>query len=364
MQKIFTRTRLWYERYERPISSLSLIGGFVFDAFTLKRVDMLLENFWVLVHLVGVAICIFLINWWHDESVNIRDSGRLHFWLLTAMQFLFGGLLSVFIVFYFRSAELLVTWPFVVLLVLAFVANERLKNYYAQLTFQIGLLFLSIYAFAIFIVPVFMHRIGTDIFLLSGVVSLVIIVLFLWALGVYKKSQFRDTRLRVALLVFGIYAVITLFYFLNLIPPLPLALKDAGVYHSIVRDSAGSYAAQAEDIGWWGYFVPSHTFHAAPGDTVYAYTAVFSPAAFNTDIVHEWQYYDEAKKTWITVTRTSLLTTGGREGGFRTYSYKKDLAPGSWRVNVETVDGKVIGRLRFNIVAVDEEYPTTTITKN
>ena len=33
-------TRSWYGRFERPISSLSLIAGFVFDALTLKRVDL------------------------------------------------------------------------------------------------------------------------------------------------------------------------------------------------------------------------------------------------------------------------------------------------------------------------------------
>ena len=49
-------------RYERPISSASLVGGFVFDALTLRRVDTFWENFWVVVHLVVVAACIVLVN--------------------------------------------------------------------------------------------------------------------------------------------------------------------------------------------------------------------------------------------------------------------------------------------------------------
>jgi hypothetical protein len=41
------KIRNWYGRYERPISSLSLVGGFIFGAVTLKRVDLFWENIWV-----------------------------------------------------------------------------------------------------------------------------------------------------------------------------------------------------------------------------------------------------------------------------------------------------------------------------
>jgi hypothetical protein len=138
---------------------------------------------------------------------------------------------------------------------------------------------------------------------------------------------------------------------------LPLALKDAGIYHNIGRTADGDYTVEAESIGWFGYFVPSDTFHALPGDTAYAYTAIFSPARFNTDIVHEWQKYDDVLQEWVSVSRTNLLISGGREGGFRTYSFKQNIEPGRWRVDVETVSGNVIGRLRFKVV--DDEAPTS-----
>ncbi len=54
--------RNWYGRLERPISSLSLIGGFIFDAFTLRRVDFFWENFWVAGHIAIVTICAIWIN--------------------------------------------------------------------------------------------------------------------------------------------------------------------------------------------------------------------------------------------------------------------------------------------------------------
>ena len=50
--------RNFYGRFERPISSLSLILGFTFDALTLKRVDTLWENVWILGHLIIVGVFI------------------------------------------------------------------------------------------------------------------------------------------------------------------------------------------------------------------------------------------------------------------------------------------------------------------
>jgi hypothetical protein len=51
-----------YGRLERPISSLSLIGGFVFDALTLRRVDVFWDNFYVAIHLPILVVCAVWIN--------------------------------------------------------------------------------------------------------------------------------------------------------------------------------------------------------------------------------------------------------------------------------------------------------------
>src|SRR4051812_48523517 len=117
------RLRTWYGRYERPISSLSLISGFIFEAVTLERVDLFLENFWIIVHLAIAGAAILLLNL-NDQELHselaksepnkekILKKERIHFWLLLITQFGFGGLLSTFIVFYFRSASLIQSWPF------------------------------------------------------------------------------------------------------------------------------------------------------------------------------------------------------------------------------------------------------------
>src|SRR4051812_45697173 len=93
----------WYFRYERIVSSFSLIGGFIFDAVTLKRVDLFWENLWVAVHLLVAGIGIILLNIYENKKEHISESVRskIHFWLIIGVQFAFGGLLSTFLVFYF-----------------------------------------------------------------------------------------------------------------------------------------------------------------------------------------------------------------------------------------------------------------------
>jgi len=355
--------RNFYGRFERPISSLSLVGGFVFDALTLHRVDTLWENLWVLGHLLIVGIFITLIHLQENEVGGEKNPQKAHFWYVNILQFFFGGILSTYLVFYFRSADIFVTWPFVALLVLAFIANESLKRHYIRLSFQISLFFLSIYSFAIFIVPVILHKIGAFVFILSGLLSLIFITLFLLILFHFIKDKFKESKRLIISLILGIFILINFLYFTNLIPPIPLSLKDAGMYHLIQKNTEGNYDVTFEDYGWRGYFNLYQNFNQVSGEPVYAFSAIFSPKNLNITIVHEWQHYDDTQNKWITESVINLPVIGGRDGGFRTYSMRYNLATGKWRVNVKTPQGQTIGVLRFKIISADIEPLLTTGVK-
>lgn len=365
---LFHRARNWYARYERPVSSLALIGGFVFNIFALTRVDHFEENLWIGLHLVVAAACIIFLNRQENnvEDLSILTSSptKIHFWLITLLQFMFGGTLSTFLVFYFRSAVLSVAWPFLIILVISFIANESLKRHYARLYFQIGFLFLSIFLFAIYLVPVVVGDINQTVFLVSGGVSLCVIILFLVVLRYTSNEYFkRDIKVLYGLIA-GIYITINGLYFLDIIPPLPLSLQDAGVYHSIARTSDGNYAAAREPQTafdqvkqYFGFFP---TYHGVASRPVYIYSAVFSPTAFDLSVIHEWQLYDATTKSWITKGSVTLPVKGGRDGGYRTYSARTGLVTGKWRVNVKTTTGQVLGRLIFNVV-IDGSFPELEI---
>ncbi len=376
-KSVLALTRSWYAHFERPISSFSLIGGFVFDALTLRRVDVFWDNFWVAVHLVIVTVCavwINLLNDAADENGKRPEAAprKLHFWLVNVMQFFFGGLLSVYLVFYFRSSTLAESWPFLLILAIAFIANESLKRSYARLSFQIALLFLAFYSFAIYFMPILLHKISTRVFLISGAVSVAVIAFLLLILAVFSRRRFAGRKgWAVFASIAGILVVVNGLYLLNLIPPLPLSLKEADVYHSLVVNGPGNYTVSGENQTTTGlasidflarFFALRQTVHIMPGDPLWAYTAVFCATALNTKIIHKWQYYDRAKGEWITRGRIPLSVVGGSDGGYRTFSEEPAITAGRWRVDVETPSGQLIGRLNFMVIVQRKEPPLRTGT--
>lgn len=362
MHKALTRVRDWYGKFERPISTLSLFGGFIFNIFTLTRVDEFIENFWVAIHILVVGICIVLINRQENEGTDAiaasADPARLHFWLVNVMQFFFGGLLSTFIVFYARESVFSAAWPFFVLLIIAFIANEKFKRHYARIDFQISFFFLSLMLFAIFAVPVALHSIGPAVFLMSGGISLLALIFFVWILKWCTKEGFKRGRAALYSSVIGIYIVMNALYFLHVIPPLPLSLHDSGIYHSVAKRPDGDYTVTAESLTFKERMLRHlniyPTYHAKDGTPAYAYSAIFSPGKFSITVKHIWKRYDTASKKWVVASEVSLPVVGGREGGYRTYSRSEQLTDGRWRVDVTTESGQLIGRMTFNVVTAEK----------
>ena len=326
--------------------------GFVFDSLTLQRIDSLWDNLWLVANLVSIGACIIFINR-AENTGDSRESWK-YFWLMNILQFSFGALLGASFIFYFRSATLIVSWPFLLLLLAALVGNEVFKKHYERLIFQLAFLYLSLFVFMIFLLPLLVHRIGAIIFLSSGILSLVVLWFFIIVLNRVARERFKQSWQRIWLSVASIFILFNILYFTNLIPPIPLSLKDAGIYHNVEKLPQGGYRVlEEEESGLAKYLSLRQKIHLVPGNTVFAYSAIFPPADLNTDIVHEWQYYDEGDGEWKTKTRVPLRLSGGRSEGFRTFSAKSDLTPGLWRVNVATPDGLIIGRISFEIIPSD-----------
>ena len=323
----------------------------MFDIVTLKRVDLFWENMWVGSHLVIAGVGIILINLYENRKSIIPEKASrvIHFWLIMAIQFAFGGLLSTFLVFYFRSGALVTSWPFLLILAAVFILNEVLKYHYTRLVFQTVIFFISTYAFAIFIVPVIVHSIDAQTFILSGLVSLAVIIVFIILLRIIAGERFKKSGKLIFFHIVGVTAIINILYFSNLIPPIPLSLKDAGIYHSIVRKAGGDYLAMSEHKDFWSFFAPQETFNKVGTEPVYVFSSIFSPTNLNTQIIHDWQFYDELNKSWRSLNKINLSIVGGRDGGFRTYSIKTVNTPGLWRVDVKTLQGQLIGRIKFKV---------------
>ena len=81
-----------------------------------------------------------------------------------------------------------------------------------------------------------------------------------------------------------------------------------------------------------------------------SYTAIFAPTELSTTIVHQWQRYDEAAERWVDDQRSMYAARGGRQEGYRGYSYRTILEASRWRVIIETVRGQELGRIHFKVV--------------
>jgi hypothetical protein len=116
-------------------------------------------------------------------------------------------------------------------------------------------------------------------------------------------------------------------YFVKILPPLPLALADAGVYHS-VKKVGTVYQAVEESQPWTTYLGVPPVLHVTPGEKLYLYSSVFAPARVSTTIVHRWEWYDATAHSWSPQSRVFFSINGGRDGGYQVYSIKSKPKPG------------------------------------
>ncbi|MDR3525979.1 MAG: DUF2914 domain-containing protein, partial [Rhizomicrobium sp.] len=100
---------------------------------------------------------------------------------------------------------------------------------------------------------------------------------------------------------------------------------------------------------WQSWFELYRTVHIAKGKPVIVFGATFAPVNLNTSAAYVWQHYDETRKEWHIVQQLELPLRGGRDKGYRGYTFKTDPQAGLWRVDFVTVDGRLIGRVKFQV---------------
>ncbi len=341
-----------YDRYGNYFPFVSFLAGFGWDNLTLRRIDQWFDNIQLFIYLILLGICIVLVNL--INSGNLKHPGLIKFskWYPLAIQFFLGGLFSAYVVFYFHSASFTKTSLFLIILLFLLVANEFLENQLTNLYLQTALFFVAAFSFFIFFLPVLTGIMNLYMFFAGGALSVLFVMGLLFFLQ--KKSAIPSVRQykRVNGLVLFLFVGLNGFYFLNWIPPVPLSLKAGEIFHHVKR-VGNLYRVQYETPRWYQFWKNSdNEFHFATGDTVFCYASVFAPARLKTEIYHHWQYYNERQKKWQTTDRLSYPISGGRDGGYRGYTFKRHLQPGKWRVDVENEQKQLLGRITFTLKPV------------
>jgi hypothetical protein len=335
----------------RALPAIAFFSGFLWDAITLgKKVGT--SDLWILGGYLTLAAGILwflgrraalataLANnqpasetaqhtrpWWQESGPYL------------ALQFCFGGLFSALFIFYFKSSShfLAIFWALGLGAIL--IANEFLEDRYRRFTLTWALFGLCAILLLNFVIPHLVGSISPIWFFFSTLAGAGL------AHALHLKTPGQPGRIKP---MWGIAAGLMLAYLVGAIPPVPLVTRDIAVGHALVK-TQGEYRLQHEATPWWMFWRKNQSeIHLAAGKPLYCVAAVFAPVGLNTQLVHHWRYYDE-KQGWVSRSRISFNLTGGRQGGYRGYSYKRNLTPGEWSVAVETEDGRTVAVHHFQV---------------
>ena len=363
-----------HNSFLKPIlPAFFFLAGVTYDSLTLTRIDRPLDNLILLLYLTVLGVLVILTgrfqlglipsasehkSW---NALSLIHRVQPHF--AKALQFLLGGLFSAYAIFYSQSTSFSTTAIFLGLIVVFLIANEFLQTRYSSLKMLVSLFALVTLSFLTFFLPVLTGWMNDVIFLTGVLMTGVIVwkIVQLTLQGLPHVSFY--TAFTISFPALCLVILCTVLYFLNWIPPIPLSLKFGGIYHQIEKIH-DEYILTYEKGPWYDLWKASND-RVTIDAPVHCFSSVFAPVTLQTTIYHHWQWrpLDEVA-SFTTTDRIPITITGGREKGYRSYTTKHRVQRGEWRVNVETEDGRILGRMKFYAEEKNiPEHVMTTITR-
>ncbi len=355
------------------LPAVFFLAGVTYDSLTLTRIDRLLDNLILLLYLSVLGVLVILtgrfqlglIPFTSDptswNALTLINRAQPH--LAKGLQFILGGLFSAYAIFYSQSASFSTTAIFLGLIVAFLIGNEFLRNQYSSLRMLVSLFALVTFSFFTFFIPVLTGWMNNVVFVLGALITGCIIwkIVQLTLQGLPHVSL--GTSLSISFPAFGLVILCTVLYFLNWIPPIPLSLKFGGIYHQIEKIQ-DKYLLTYQKGPWYDIWKESND-RVGIDTPIYCFSSVFAPVTLQTTIYHHWQWRPiDGNTEYKTTDRIPIAITGGRETGYRMYTTKHRVQPGEWRVNVETEDRRVLGRMSFVAEEIfSSEQLMTSITR-
>lgn len=362
----------YYEKHELKLDVAFFAGGFVFDV--ISAADGV-DQFWTIVpqifYLLVAGVILYLDILREARPGDAQFSPRIErLWQYRglALHFALGALMSVYSIFFLMSASFFSSIVFVLVLFAVLILNELKAVRGRGADVKVAIFVICMFCFFSIMFPLAFSYIGHFLFGSVGVhskdgsgISPVGKVAFLFSFagtllvlwGFYRRLRMRlgPEHLRQRLLIPGlsISGLFLALYLFGLIPPVPLAAQKLGVYHGIEK-AEGKYVLLHERPWWKFWQRGDQDFVARPGDKIHFFAAISSPGYFADTVYVRWMFRD-ARGNWQGSDRIPVAITGGRKEGFRGFTTKQnfDYGDGHWRVSVETVDGREIGRMYFRV---------------
>jgi len=329
------------KEHKQHLPAVALVFGLVWDSLTLGRPDELYGNLVLLSYLFIAGFCIVLMT----RREMLKKEPKL--WLSLIIQFSFGNLTGGLLVLYIGSATFIGNWPFLLILIGLLIGNELFKTRYKRLRFNTVVYYLLVLLYSILIIPVLFRSIAPWTFLASVLLSIFVISGFMYILKLIAKDVFTQSKKTLRVSIFSILVIFGTLYYSNLIPPVPLSVRDIGIFHSVER-VGGNYLVTYETKEWyrlWHKFLKrsDSTIYLVDSSTASCFSAVFAPTELETPVFHVWEKFNEDREVWDEKGRFNFSISGGRIAGYRGYS-EKTVDEGRWRCSVKTERGALLGR--------------------
>lgn len=320
----------------------AFLGGFVWDALTIGQRVRVVDLWRLGAFLFGACLLVLWLAYREIAKQPVPSCsdglrGRLAELAWQApyllLQFFFGGIFSALFIFYFKSSGHLGTWLTTAVLGALLVGNEFAgKRYGRHFTLVWALLALNAILLFNFALP---HAVGSlkSVWFYASTAAGIGLTHLLWWFAPGRPGRITPS--------WTLAGALLLAWGLDMIAPVPLVKQDLAVGHGFVQDG-GRFLLQVEQAPAWQFWRDqSLVVHVPEGRRLYGVSAVFAPLGVTAALEHRWELREPTG--WRLVYRNRFQSTGGRERGFRGYSWVLNPPPGNWRFIVATQDGRIIG---------------------
>ena len=346
-------------------------GGFAWDAYTVGRHVAVQDLFVFTAYLMTAGLILYMIG---RPSYALVDDSKLPKWIYNVytrmnwhrfhwegipyflLQFIFGNLLSALFILYFKSASHGLAWLMVAMLGILLVANEYLENEYRRFTLSWALFGLCTMLLFNFVLPFLLGSIHPAWFYISTLLGLG---------STYWLYKNTPNHLGSIIPVWLIAITLMLAYRADIIPPVPLVKRNIAVAYAVEKINGKYTLTQQASRPLVFWRKTSNHLVVVPGQRVYCISSIFAPSGLHTKLYHRWQFYD-SKLGWQTKSRPDFTLAGGREHGYRWFSYYEGLKTGDWRVGIETENHQTLAVFDFSVEVVKDKASSisnSTITR-
>jgi len=226
------------------------------------------------------------------------------------------------------------------------IINELPHFQKLNIPFKVSLYSVCLISYLSYLTPTILGFLGLGPLMLSGIIFFLLMTLNSLILQkMTDDNKFINRNFTTPSLI--TLAIFLGLYFLKVIPPVPLSIKKIGIYRSVEKND-GKYILGHKKHPYKFWQNGEKNFHYQTGDKIYCFAGIFSPTNFSDKVKFKW--FLETKNGWHLSDEVPIKITGGRDQGFRAFTYKSNISPGNWRVKLITTDDREIGRVNFSVV--------------